>query len=366
VLASAAGGGVTERAGRIPESLLAEIRARLPIESVIGRSVRLKRTGRTWRGACPLHGSRSAALACMPGNSFHCFGCGAHGDVFAWVMATERCDFRQAVLRCAADAGVPMEGDAGERRTLPPAPPPPPRDDSARLSRAAEIWAQTRPIEAGSAVARYLEGRGLWPLPEEAHQVLRAATRRYPPDGIGEDRTWPAGRLRHPVMVARVSAPGRVLTAVHCTYLAPREDGGIGKLRIDDDHQSKLVFGPLPEGAAIRLAPPAEAMGVAEGIETALAAAALFAPLSVWSTISAGGMERWVPPKMCRHVTIFADRDKPYRHGRVSRPEGAGLHAARQLEARLAERGVAATKRVPVEPWGDYADVLMDRMGRAA
>ena len=353
-------------AARIPDEILAEIRARLPIDSVVGRSVRLRRVGGKWRGPCPLHGSRSLSLLVDPaGQSFHCFGCGAHGDVITWVMRTEGCDFRQAALRCAAEAGVQLEGDPGERRMLPPAPRPPERDDSARIGRAVEIWEQTSPIEAGSAVARYLEGRGLWPLPEAAHQVLRAATRRYPPDGAVEDRSWPAGRVRHPVMVARVSSPGRKLTAVHCTFLAPR-DGGVGKLVVDDDHPAKLVFGPLPEGAAIRLFPPGEAMGVAEGIETALAASQLFAPLPVWSTISAGGMAKWVSPLAAREVVIFADRDKPYRHGRVVRPEGEGLHAARRLAARLAERGVQAAMRVPLEPAGDYADVLASRVGRAA
>jgi DNA primase len=350
---------------RIPEDLLAEIRARLPLDSVVGRQVRLKRIGGKWRGACPLHGSRSAALQVDPARGhFHCFGCGAHGDAFAWVMQTEGCDFRQAVLRCAAEAGVTMEGDPGERRALPPPPPRPEPDDTARLKRAREIWEAAVPIAEGSPVARYLEGRGLWPLPDPAHQVLRAGRRRYPPDGVGADRVWPAGQGVHPVMVARVDAPGRLLTAVHCTFLAPRADGGVGKLAIDDDHAAKLVFGPLPAGAAVRLAPPAEAMGCAEGIETALAAARLFAPLPVWATISAGGMARWVPPRAARRITILADRDKP--RARPPRPEGEGLHVARQLAARLAEREIAARIRVPIEPAADYADVLMQRQGRAA
>ena len=352
--------------GRIAEEVLAEIRARLPIDSVVGRQVRLRSVGGKWRGACPLHGSRSSSLQVDPAGSFHCFGCGAHGDVITWVMRTEGCDFRQAALRCAAEAGVTLDGDPGERRVLPPPPRPPERDDTARIGRALEIWEQTKPIEAGSPQARYLEGRGLWPLPEDAHAVLRAGTRRYPPDGEGLERRWPAGRGRHPVMVARISAPGRKITAVHCTFLAPREGGGVGKLVVDEDHPAKLVFGPLPEGAAIRLFPPAEAMGVAEGIETALAAALLFAPLPVWAAVSAGGVAKWVPPQVARAVTIFADRDKPYRHGRVSRPEGEGLHAARRLAARLQERGLETTMRVPLEPAGDYADVLAARMGRAA
>jgi hypothetical protein len=340
----------------IPESILAEIRARLPINEVVGRLARLRRNGRSWRGPCPLHGSTSASLQASPDRqSFHCFGCGAHGDVFGWIMRTEGCDFRQAVLRCAGEAGVDLEGDAGERRVALPAPlPRAPRDDSKRLRFAAKVWEETAPIEEGSPVAAYLAARGLWPIPPAAHAVLRAARRRYPPDGEGADRAWPAGQGAHPVMVARVSAPGVKLTAVHCTYLA--KDGG-AKLALDDGHSAKLVFGPLPPGAAIRLAAPASAMGCAEGIETALAASRLFDGLAVWATISAGGMERFVPPKACDELTIFADRDKPQTKLRW-RPEGEGLHVARALRDRLRAEGRAARIRVPVEPFGDYADVL--------
>lgn len=348
---------------RIPEHILAEIRARLPLDSLVGRSTRLRRSGSKWRGPCPLHNGRSHSLQ-VGADTFHCYGCGAHGDVFAWLMRTEGCDFRQAVLRCAAEAGVPLEGDPGERTPFVPPQRDPARDrahdEARRLRFAAHVWTQTAPIAEGSPQARYLAGRGLWPLPEHAHQVLRAASRGYPPDGEGEERTWPAGRGRHPVMVARIDSPGRPLSAVHVTYLAARQDGSVGKLAVDDAHSAKLMFGLLPPGAAVRLFPPAARMGVAEGIETALAAARLFAPLPVWSTLSANGLRQWIPPRICAEAVILADRDKP-RTGRVWRPEGEGLDAARALAARLAEAGRSPSIRVPLEPAGDYADVLMLR-----
>jgi putative DNA primase/helicase len=352
---------VTDR--RIPEPVLADIRARLPIESVVARLVRLRRSGRAFRGQCPFCGSRSQALAVDPHRrTFHCYACGQHGDVMSWVMRTEGCDFRQAVARCAAEAGLDWQDQAGPRRVvLAPPPDRPPPDDGPRRERAARKWARAVPIAEGSPQALYLAGRGLWPIAPATAQVLRATMLRYPPDGEGAALTWPAGRQPHPVLIARVAAPGVALTAVHCTFLAPRPDGSVGKLVVDDDHPAKLVFGPLPAGSAIRLFAPAETMGVAEGIETALAASALFDGLAVWAAISAGGVARFVPPRVCGELLILADNDKPRVTPRVWRPEGEGMHVARQLQARMAEAGRRARIFVPIAPHGDFADVLMAR-----
>lgn len=344
---------------RIPDQVLAEIRDRLPIQDVLGRSLPLRRSGRTWRAACPLCGSRSQALVADPARqSYHCFACGAHGDVIGWTMRAEGCDFRQAVARCAADAGMDwQEKPGGRRAALPPPPPRPPApDEAARREAAARKWARGVPIAEGSPQARYLAGRRLWPLPPAAHAVLRAATLRYPPDGVAPDLTWPAGQRPHPVLIALVQAPGLRLTAVHCTFLQQRPDGSVGKLQVEE-RPSKLVFGPLPRGAAIRLMAPEAVMGVAEGIETALAAARLFG-LPVWAAISAGGVERWLPPRIASEIVIFADNDRP-RTGARWRPEGEGLHVARELQARLREEGRTARIRVPLPPAGDYADVLL-------
>jgi hypothetical protein len=350
---------VTE-SSRIPDSLLADIRARLPIDGVISRTIPLRKTG-AWRMArCPLCGGSKLSFGCKQGDAtFHCFRCGEHGDVFAWTMKAEGCDFREAVRRCAAEAGVPFEAtDAQRRVVLAPPPPAPPRDNTQRQARAQSLWRGSVPIDAGSPVARYLESRGLWPLPDSALAVLRSARLTYPRDGEDGAWTYPAGRGRHPVMIARVDAPGQRCSAVHCTFLTAEGS----KLPLDPDHQAKIVFGPLPEGAAVRLFPHAEAMGVAEGIETALAAARLFAPLPVWSALSAGGLSRFVPPRDTRAVTIFADNDKPYSHGSRKRPEGEGIYVGRALQARLRDGGREAGLRVPLAPFGDYADVLAGGM----
>jgi hypothetical protein len=333
---------------RIAEETLAEIRARLPIEAVVGRQVQLRRSGARFSGLCPFHGERTPSFEVRPDRrTFHCYGCGAHGDIFAFVMQSERCDFPQAVARCAAEAGVDVDAAPGERRALAPPPPPAPApDNTARIAKARRKWQASRVILPGSPQAQYLHGRRLWPLPEAAHRVLRAVDLEH----------MDTGAALHAAMIARVDDAEGMLTAVHCTFLEERPDA-VGKLR--GVNRAKLVFGALPGGAAIRLAEPAARMGVAEGIETALAAGALHG-LPVWAAISAGGMERFQPPPICAELQVFADRDKPRLiptpHGWA--PEGQGMRSARELAQRQVGR-CQVRIRMPLPPAGDYADVLV-------
>jgi putative DNA primase/helicase len=64
-------------------------------------------------------------------------------------------------------------------------------------------------------------------------------------------------------------------------------------------------------GAAIRLTPVSRTLGIAEGIETALAASELF-EVPVWSCISTTGIESFEPPEGAEHIVIFADNDENF------------------------------------------------------
>jgi putative DNA primase/helicase len=360
---------------RISDAVIEELRARLPIQDLVGRLTKLRRSGRAWRGRCVFCDVRSEALIADPSpdkRTFHCFACGAHGDILTWLMRTEGCSFRQAVARAASECGMPWEEAAGERAVTLAAPKQlaPARDIQKWRADAAERWAPAVRIEPGSVVARYLDSRRLWPLPEATHDVLRATMAPYPSELTEDDagkavRRWPGGRKAHPVMIARISAPGVALTAVHCTFLEERADGTVGKLTLPEHCKAKRYFGPLPAGSAIRLFPPAERMGIAEGIETALSAAILNGGLPVWAAGDAGGVAKWIAPRVCRVVDIFADRDKP-RFAPQWRPEGQGMHDARTLQRRMRESGRDARIWLPDEGFGDFADILESRERVAA
>ena len=78
----------------------------------------LKRAGTSFRALCPFHKEKSPSFHVNPTRqSFHCFGCGAGGGVFRFVMDYEKTDFPSAVRKLAQRAGIPLieENVPGER-----------------------------------------------------------------------------------------------------------------------------------------------------------------------------------------------------------------------------------------------------------
>jgi len=101
----------------------------------------------------------------------------------------------------------------------------------------------------------------------------------------------------------------------------------------------------------VRLAFPDDVLGVAEGIETALAAAQLFG-IPTWSALDAGGVERFEPPAEVERLIVFGDNDV----------NGAGQRAAYALAARLSGR-LKIEVKIPEKPGTDWNDVLLGRAG---
>lgn len=87
-----------------------EVAERISIVDVIGEYVSLKRSGSNFTGLCPFHGEKTPSFNVNPAREiFHCFGCGAGGDVFAFVMRLEGISFPDAVRKLAQRAGVTIE-----------------------------------------------------------------------------------------------------------------------------------------------------------------------------------------------------------------------------------------------------------------
>ena len=84
-----------------------ELRARVTLSSVVGRSVKLTRAGREWKACCPFHGETTPSFYVNDQKQFyHCFGCGAHGDVISWMVDHEGLAFIDALKVLAAEAGM--------------------------------------------------------------------------------------------------------------------------------------------------------------------------------------------------------------------------------------------------------------------
>jgi putative DNA primase/helicase len=257
--------------------------------------------------------------------TFFCSNCGA-GDGVSLVMLLKDWDFRTAAQEIEQAAGtIP----AGERMKQP--------GDAEKVEKLRRAWSESKPLQSGDEAMRYLAGRGLALATIPDCLRLHSALPYF--DGRSELGKFPA-------LLARVVGPDGYGLTLHRTYL---KDGGKAPV----ESARKLMPGKPIAGGAIRLGPVAEWIGIAEGIETALAASQLF-NVPVWSCISTAGIESFTPPDGVRTLTIFADNDTNH----------AGLAAAYQAAHRLAMQGMTVEVCAPPIV-GDWLDYLNDKKDAA-
>lgn len=203
------------------------------------------------------------------------------------------------------------------------------------------LWNESLPIGTDTPVARYLVSRGLF--------VPTTPCLRYHPSLS----YWHDGKKlgTFPAMLAAVTNPSNELITVHRTYLTLEG----GKPKLPTVKKLCATSGPM-SGSTIKLSAPAlndgvEAIGIAEGIETALAAQMLFG-VPVWAGVSAHGLKAFTPPPTVKSIYIFADND-------IS---NTGQQAAKELAERLTLAG--RTVRIHTPPSvGDWADELLKIKG---
>ena len=140
----------------LPPAFLDELRARTPMAALVGRKVKLARSGKSWKGCCPFHGEKTPSFYVYD-DGYHCFGCGAHGDAIGFVMQTEGAGFVEAVERLAGEAGLdvpkpsPQAAEA-ERERL---------DLTGVLDLVAASFSRRLHERQGREALAYLRGRGL-------------------------------------------------------------------------------------------------------------------------------------------------------------------------------------------------------------
>jgi putative DNA primase/helicase len=271
-------------------------------------------------GPCPICGGKDRfRWDNKEGNgTFYCNQCGA-GSGVDMVMKFRGLPFKEAALR--------IEQVLGECRTEPV-----PKRRASNQASLNALWRNSSPVRRDDPVDRWLRSRAisldLYPA------VLRCAPRalhRSDDDVITE----------HPAMLAMVSAPDGKPVTIHRTFLTSAgTKAPVDKVRM-------FCAGKVPAGGAVRLGPAATTMGVAEGIETAFAAAKLF-DVPTWAALNDGGVAKFEPPAIVEHLLIFGDNDG----------NGAGQRAAHALAARLVPR-MRVDVRIPDEPGTDWNDILV-------
>jgi DNA primase len=304
---------------------LTDLKARVRLSPHVSRRVKLAGAkGGDLFGCCPFHDERTPSFSVNDVKGFfHCFGCGAHGDVLDWWQKAEGLSFVDAVERLKREAG---EVD----RTPPPARAEPRDAETARKqAEARATWEKASPI-GGTIAATYLR---------EARRIgieLPDCLRFHP--GLRPD---PRDPTEWPAMVAAVTNLDKEVVAIQRTFLRP---DGAGKAPID---RPKRALGPVGLGA-VRLGPASELVGLAEGIETGLSALELFR-VPVWCALGAN-LARVTLPGSIKRVALFAD------HGAAG--EAA---AAKALATFRSERRQVVVRFSPTgNDWNDHLRAFRD------
>jgi putative DNA primase/helicase len=206
--------------------------------------------------------------------------------------------------------------------------PKPGRSDRDKRDAMNKLWRLGKAVDADDPVGRYLYRRvGLTSFPS----CLRTAyDLRYQSD-------YPSF---HPAMIAMVTAPDGAPSTLHRTYLT--NDGR--KAPVIEPR--RLMPGSIAKGAAIRLGPSGDVLGIAEGIETALSATALFG-VPCWAAVNAGMLAAWQPPPEAKRIFVFGDNDPNY----------AGQSAAYALASRLRSDERVIEVQIPAKVGADWNDV---------
>jgi DNA primase len=91
----------------IPPTFLQDMLSRVDVVEVVGRHVELKKAGINHKGLCPFHGEKSPSFIVSPSRqTYHCFGCGVHGDALRFLMEYSGMGFLDAVRDLAQQVGM--------------------------------------------------------------------------------------------------------------------------------------------------------------------------------------------------------------------------------------------------------------------
>lgn len=164
--------------GLISENVINQVRDRVDIAEVVGHHVSLTRAGQNLKGLCPFHQEKSPSFTVSPSRQiFHCFGCGAGGNVFTFLMRITGANFPETVRDLGQKLGIdvpdsgPSAGpQAAQANRLEP------------LNRAVTAWFRQnlRDDVTGATARGYLAGRGI-----QAETIERFEIGCAPPEWDG-------------------------------------------------------------------------------------------------------------------------------------------------------------------------------------
>ena len=329
------------------------VKEHVRIEDVVGGVVSLKGKGATRYAFCPFHDNAKTPAFVVKADSkqfFHCFGCGANGDVIKFVMLKQGLSFREAVELLESKHGV------AKVVATPVKPPPsasvPQVEDRQRLDRSLQMERQSVALTPDSPPVQYLLARAI--VRPSSYGVGAAEVNDgWPVDLRYLERCWhDFERRNYPALVAAIRGYDGALLTMHRTYLDRGADGVWRKAKVE---KAKLVVGSFGPGY-IRLGEAADRMIGGEGIETTLSAMQLYRRPGL-CYVTAGRMKSIEPPFVCSDYLIAADKGGKDRWGERHAQAGAARFGGHR-KVRVVIPKIEADK-------GDFNDWVVERAAAA-
>jgi DNA primase len=137
------------------DRVLEEIKSKIDIVDLISDYVQLKKSGQNWKGLCPFHSEKTPSFMVNPSKQiFHCFGCGAGGDVISFVSKYENLSFGESLRLLAKKAGVSLSekwGTSGTRQ----------REEKIRTALSEAVVFYMKKREESTVAKAYVKSRGI-------------------------------------------------------------------------------------------------------------------------------------------------------------------------------------------------------------
>lgn len=341
----------------------AAVKDRIKLSDIVGIDITLKKHGRDYFGCCPFHGERTASFTVNDDKQFyHCFGCGAHGDVFKYLEERKGSSFIEALRLLEADTGISFDNPANKAEI-----------DQRRIDRqrseeeaqkqkresARGLWGYAAPMKDTPAQA-YLEGRGinftkLGKLPgaiRYRHDVYNAELRREIPA----------------MLTAIIDLNGQHV-ATHRTFLEHKGKGWT-KATLEN---AKTILGafkgaamPIFKGTCQKTLRDIDAgtpIYVSEGIEDALTIAMAEPRRRVLAAGTLDKIGSLILPPQAGDLIIVGQWDKRREDGKRSAVDALEDQIALQQEqadAQVDEYGVVRSVKImwPPPEYKDFNDLL--------
>lgn len=281
------------------------------LSSIVARRVKLKQRGAELVGLCPFHNERTPSFGVNDEKGiYHCFGCGAGGDVITFVEEMEGLEFFEAV-KWLQGSDWPSANHTTRKHPNPPAA----DHRDAKIADAALIWRSALP-PAGTPAETYARSRGITStLPQSIRFARTWIWKNYDTGKTGPFL---------PALVGAVQAIDGTVVGIQRVFL---NAAGTGKAEMQSPKRS---LGRI-QGCALRLGPPAHEIVVCEGPEDGLTLAEALPGVSVWVTCGTSFMPALELPACTKVVILAGDNNAP---GRAAIAAAGEAFMAKGLEVR--------------------------------